>query len=75
MAERGRLRRVDALEELRESLNLESLPIRIECFDVSTIQGQATVASMVVFEDAVPKKAHYRKFSVRGRRGRTTSRR
>ena len=57
---------MSALEELREALNLESLPIRIECFDVSTIQGSATVASMVVFEDAAPKKAHYRKFSVRG---------
>src|SRR5207253_10522882 len=51
---------------LREGLNLESLPIRIECFDVSTIQGSETVGSMVVFEDAVPKKAHYRKFGVRG---------
>lgn len=65
-SEQKRLRRVAALEELREALNLESLPIRIECFDVSTIQGSATVASMVVFEDAVPKKAHYRKFAVRG---------
>jgi excinuclease ABC subunit C len=65
-AERTRLRRVEALEELRERLNLESLPIRIECFDVSTIQGQETVGSMVVFQDAVPKKAHYRKFAVRG---------
>jgi excinuclease ABC subunit C len=65
-SELKRLRRVSALEELREALNLESLPIRIECFDVSTIQGSATVASMVVFEDAAPKKAHYRKFSVRG---------
>ena len=65
-SEQRRARRVEALEELREALNLESLPIRIECFDVSTIQGQATVASMVVFEDAAPKKAHYRKFSVRG---------
>jgi excinuclease ABC subunit C len=64
-SEQRRARRVEALEELREALNLESLPIRIECFDVSTIQGSATVASMVVFEDAVPKKAHYRKFSVR----------
>jgi excinuclease ABC subunit C len=59
-------RRVEALEELREALNLESLPIRIECFDISTIQGQETVGSMVVFEDAVAKKAHYRKFGVRG---------
>lgn len=64
-AERSRLRRVEALEELREALNLESLPLRIECFDVSTIQGQATVGSMVVFEDAVPKRAHYRSFVVR----------
>src|SRR5581483_69898 len=46
--------------------NLESLPIRIECFDISNIQGQEIVGSMVVFEDAVAKKAHYRKFAVRG---------
>jgi excinuclease ABC subunit C len=64
--EQKRLRRVEALEELREALNLESLPIRIECFDISTIQGQETVGSMVVFQDAAPKKAHYRKFGVRG---------
>src|SRR5438270_824350 len=64
-AERTRLRRVEALEELREALNLESLPIRIECFDVSTILGESPVGSMVVFQDAVPKKAHYRKFGVR----------
>ncbi len=65
-AERRRLRRVEALEELREALNLESLPLRIECYDVSNIQGQAVVGSMVVFQDALPKKAHYRKFGVRG---------
>jgi excinuclease ABC subunit C len=65
VAETRRQRRVEALEELREALNLESLPIRIECFDISTIQGQETVGSMVVFEDAVAKKAHYRKFGVR----------
>jgi excinuclease ABC subunit C len=64
-SEQRRARRVQALEELREALNLESLPIRIECFDVSTTQGSATVASMVVFEDGQPKKAHYRKFQVR----------
>jgi excinuclease ABC subunit C len=63
--ERRRLRRVQALEELREALNLESLPVRIECFDVSTIQGRHTVASMAVFHDAQPRKAHYRKFRVR----------
>lgn len=68
-SERRRLRRVEALEELREALNLESLPVRIECYDVSTIQGSQTVASMVVFEDAAPKKAHYRKFAVQGLSG------
>jgi excinuclease ABC subunit C len=66
VAESKRLRRVEALEELRELLNLESLPIRIECFDISNIQGQEIVGSMVVFEDAIAKKAHYRKFAVRG---------
>jgi excinuclease ABC subunit C len=64
-SERTRLRRIEALEELRERLNLESLPIRIECFDISNIQEAAPVGSMVVFQDAVPKKAHYRKFGVR----------
>ena len=65
-SEQKRLRRVEALEELREALNLESLPLRIECFDISNIQGQEIVGSMVVFQDAVAKKAHYRKFAVRG---------
>jgi excinuclease ABC subunit C len=65
-AERTRLRRVEALEELREALNLESLPLRIECFDISNIQTESPVGSMVVFQDAVAKKAHYRKFGVRG---------
>jgi excinuclease ABC subunit C len=64
-AERTRRRRVEALEELREALNLESLPLRIECFDVSNIQGESVVGSLVVFQDAMPKKAHYRKFGVR----------
>ena len=61
-----RLRRVAALEELREALNLESLPLRIECFDISNIQGQEIVGSMAVFQDGIAKKAHYRKFGVRG---------
>ncbi len=65
VAETKRQRRVHALEELREALNLESLPLRIECFDISTIQGEASVASMVVFQDGIPKKAHYRKFGIR----------
>jgi len=66
VSEQKRLRRVHALEELREALNLESLPLRIECFDISNIQGQEIVGSMVVFQDGVAKKAHYRKFGVRG---------
>jgi excinuclease ABC subunit C len=66
VSETRRLRRVEALEELREALNLESLPIRIECFDISNIQGREIVGSMVVFEDGLPKKGHYRKFTVRG---------
>jgi excinuclease ABC subunit C len=64
-----RLRRVEALEELREVLNLEALPIRIECFDISTAMGQDNVGSMVVFQDGVAKKAHYRKFGVKGQEG------
>ncbi len=64
-AEQSKLRRVEALEELREALNLESLPLRIECFDVSNIQEESPVAAMVVFQDGVPKKAHYRKFGMR----------
>jgi excinuclease ABC subunit C len=68
-AELKRMRRVEALEELREALNLESLPIRIECFDVSNIQSESPVGSMVVFADGVARKAHYRKFGVRGLEG------
>src|SRR5207253_2421419 len=68
-SELKRLRRVEALEELREVLNLEALPIRIECFDISTAMGQDNVGSMVVFQDGVAKKAHYRKFAVRGQEG------
>jgi excinuclease ABC subunit C len=66
VAETKRARRLESLEELREALNLESLPIRIECFDISNIQGQEIVGSMVVFQDAVAKRSHYRKFTVRG---------
>jgi excinuclease ABC subunit C len=68
-SEQRRLRRVEALEELREALNLESLPIRIECYDISNIQAESPVGSMVVFQDAAPKKAHYRKFGVRDLEG------
>jgi excinuclease ABC subunit C len=57
----------DALETLRSVLGLPAVPRRIECFDISTIQGSETVASMVVCEDGRMKKAEYRKFRMRGR--------
>jgi excinuclease ABC subunit C len=69
VAEQTRLRRVEALEELREALNLESLPLRIECYDISNIQEESAVGSMVVFQDAVAKKAHYRKFGIKDAEG------
>jgi excinuclease ABC subunit C len=53
-----------ALEEIQEALNLPELPLRIECFDISNIQGKHMVASMVVFEDGQPKKSDYRRFSI-----------
>jgi len=57
----------DALETLRLVLGLSSIPRRIECFDISTIQGSETVASMVVCEDGRMKRSEYRKFKIRGR--------
>jgi excinuclease ABC subunit C len=56
----------DALETLRAILGLSALPRRIECFDISTIQGSETVASMVVCEDGRMKPSDYRKFRIRG---------
>jgi len=56
----------DALETLRSVLALPSIPRRIECFDISTIQGSDTVASMVVCEDGRMKRGEYRKFRIRG---------
>jgi excinuclease ABC subunit C len=64
-AEQKRARRVEALEELREALNLESLPLRIECYDISHAMGQDPVGSMVVFQDGLPRKADYRKFGIK----------
>jgi excinuclease ABC subunit C len=56
----------DALERLRATLGLPAVPRRIECFDISTIQGSDTVASMVVCEGGRMKRSEYRKFRVRG---------
>jgi excinuclease ABC subunit C len=56
----------EALETLRSQLGLPAMPRRIDCFDISTIQGSETVAAMVVCEDGRMKKAEYRKFRIRG---------
>lgn len=53
------------LETIQKKLHLQVLPERIECFDISTFQGQETVASQVVFEDGVPLKAEYRRYKIR----------
>ena len=58
--------RSKALEEISEALGLATAPLRIECYDVSQIQGTDVVASMVVFEDGLPRKSEYRRFAVRG---------
>ena len=57
--------RSQALGELQESLGLAQAPLRIECFDVSNLQGTDIVASMVVFEDGLPRKSEYRRFAIR----------
>ncbi len=53
-----------ALNEIQEALGLKELPLRIECFDISNIQGKHMVASMIVFEDGQPKKPDYRRFAI-----------
>jgi len=68
-AERRRQSRVEALEGLRQALDLDVPPIRIECFDISNLGGTHTVASMVVFEGGAPKKADYRRFTIRSLQG------
>jgi len=54
-----------ALEEIQEALGLPTAPLRIECFDISHLQGTETVASMVVFEDGLARRSEYRRFVVR----------
>jgi excinuclease ABC subunit C len=55
-----------ALQEIQDALGLESAPLRIECVDVSHVQGTNVVASLVVFEDGLPRKADYRRYEIRG---------
>jgi len=61
--------RARALRSLEEALDLPGPPLRIECYDVSTIQGRDTVGSMVVMEDGLPRRDQYRRFRVRGTAG------
>jgi excinuclease ABC subunit C len=63
-SERSRQQRVEALDGLQRALGLDAIPLRIECFDISTLMGTNTVASMVVFEGGAPKKSDYRRFKV-----------
>jgi excinuclease ABC subunit C len=55
-----------ALNEIQEALDLSEAPLRIECYDISNLQGEHVVASMVVFEDGLARKSEYRRFSIRG---------
>jgi excinuclease ABC subunit C len=55
-----------ALAEIQDALGLEEAPLRIECYDVSNLQGTHVVASMVVFEDGLARKSEYRRFAVKG---------
>jgi len=68
-SERRRQSRAEALEGLQRALELDAPPIRIECFDISNLGGTHTVASMVVLEGGAPKKADYRRFTIRTAEG------
>jgi len=57
--------RAAAIQEITEELNLPNPPQRIECYDISNIQGTDSVGSMVVFENGLPKKSHYRRFKIK----------
>ena len=65
-SERRRSQRIEALDGLQRALGMESIPMRIECFDISNLGETHTVASMVVFEGGAPKKSDYRRFGIRG---------
>jgi excinuclease ABC subunit C len=61
--------RNQALEEIQVALDLPEAPLRLECYDVSNLQGTEVVASMVVFEDGLPRKSEYRRFVIKGVEG------
>src|SRR6185312_7614936 len=58
-----------ALSELGETLGMDIAPLRIECIDISHVQGTDVVASLVVFEDGLAKRSDYRRFAIRDRPG------
>jgi excinuclease ABC subunit C len=58
--------RNQALEEIQQALELPSVPLRMECYDISNLQGTEVVASMVVFEDGLARKSEYRRFVIKG---------
>ena len=64
-SEHRRSQRIEALDGLQRALGMDTIPMRIECFDISNLMGSHTVASMVVFEGGAPKKADYRRFGIR----------
>lgn len=61
--------RSQALAEIQQTLGMDQPPLRIECFDIANMQGSQIVASMVVFEDGLPKKSDYRRFSISSETG------
>jgi excinuclease ABC subunit C len=61
--------RNQALEEIQQQLGLDEVPLRIECYDISNLQGTEVVASMVVFEDGLARKSEYRRFVIKGVEG------
>ena len=61
--------RSKALNEITDALGLDDAPLRIECYDVSNLQGTHVVASMVVFEDGLARKSEYRRFAIKGTDG------
>ncbi len=69
MRQADKSKQVLALQELQQALGLDTPPARIECFDISTLQGTNTVGSMVVFAEGTPRKSDYRRFKIRGRGG------
>jgi len=62
-------KQTEGLTELQQALDLAEPPVRMECYDISTLQGTNTVGSMVVFVKGVPRKSDYRRFKIRGVRG------